>query len=117
MKTKTASNPIDTTNNFIKNGIENIGNEAGKEIKEIIENAGEAAEDKCKGIKAKLIGFCNFLRHAGVALGTALGVVAGFIVRRQPQEAGRAVHDRPLRAFICLCPERGRQEKGAQDTQ
>ena len=62
-----------------QNNLKNIGNEVIGNGKEIIGNAGEAVKDKCKGIKDKLIGFCNFLRHAGVALGTALGVVAGLV--------------------------------------
>ncbi len=63
----------------IANDLKNIGNEVIGNGQEIIKNAGEAVKDKCKGIKDKLIGFCNFLRHAGVALGTALGVVAGLV--------------------------------------
>ena len=71
--------PANNDSNSIPNYLKSIGNDVICNGKEIIGNAGEAVKDKCKGIKDKLIGFCNFLRHAGVALGTALGVVAGLV--------------------------------------
>ena len=73
------TNPI--SNNLFENGkdIEGIGNNPLLEGKKILEDGKEAIEQKMKEMKAKGLGVWNFLKKAGVMLGTALGVVAGLV--------------------------------------
>ena len=70
--TNLINNINDAGNKLIQNGAEGLN-----ELKQIGEKAVEKGKAKIGEMKAKGLGVWNFLKKAGVMLGTALGVVAG----------------------------------------
>jgi len=78
MKTEITANLInninDAGNKFIQDGVEGLN-----ELKQVGEKAVEKGKAKIDEMKQKGLGVWNFLKKAGVMLGTALGAVAGLV--------------------------------------
>lgn len=72
--TNLINNINDAGNKLIQNGAEGLN-----ELKQIGEKAVEKGKAKIGEMKAKGLGVWNFLKKAGVMLGTALGAVAGLV--------------------------------------